>query len=218
MNKLRYILFDLDGTLTDPGEGINNSLQYSLKHFNIQGDPEVLAKFIGPPLTDSFQKYYHFDQKQAERAIALYREYFREHGLFANEIYPGIAPLLAALKEEDKKLAVATTKPTIFALQVLEHFDIARYFKREWVVGSYLDGRRTNKGQLIAAALQLTGAQPKDAVMVGDRKFDLIGAAENGLDAVGVTYGYGSREELEKAGALHIVDTVAELGSLLLGT
>ncbi len=216
MHKRHYILFDLDGTLSDPGEGIINSLLYSLKHFQIEGNPAVLAKFIGPPLIDSFRKYYHFDEKQARRAIALYREYFHEHGLFANEIYPGIPQLLANLAEAGKKMAIATTKPTVYAQQILEYFDIAHYFPEEWVVGSYLDGRRTNKGQLIAAALKLTGAKPADSVMVGDRKFDMLGAAANGLDAIGVTYGYGNREELLGAGALHIADSTAELGRLLL--
>lgn len=217
MNQRNYIFFDLDGTLTDPGEGITKSLVYALRHFDIEGDPAVLVKFIGPPLLDSFQKFYDFNEEQARKAIALYREYFHEHGVLANYAYPGIKNLLNALTGEGKQLAIATTKPTVYAHQVLEHFNLDRYFKKEWVVGSYLDGRRTNKGELIAEALKLTGAKREETVMVGDRKFDILGAKTNGLDAIGVKYGYGSEEELQQAGALHVVPTVAELGDLLLG-
>lgn len=217
MNQRTFIFFDLDGTLTDPGEGIINSLIYALRHFDIEGDPDTLAKFIGPPLLDSFQRFYGFDEAKARQAIKVYREYFNDHGVLANYEYPGITELLLALTDAGKRLAVATSKPTIYAVQVLEHFKLDRFFPQAWIIGSFLDGTRTNKAELIAEALRVTGAVPEDTVMVGDRKFDILGAKANGMDAIGVTYGYGEEQELKEAGALHVVHSVEELKSLLLG-
>lgn len=217
MHKHNFILFDLDGTLTDPGEGIVNSLQYSLNHYGITGEPEILQRFIGPPLVDSFQKYFGFDEKKAQEAISIYREYFAEKGVFENEIYPGIPELLKILRDQGKELAVATTKPTVFALQVLEHFSIHTYFKEELVVGSFLDGRRTNKAEIISTVLEIADKQEYSGIMIGDRKFDVLGAKAHNMSVVGVLYGYGSREELETAGATAIVDTVVDLKKLLTG-
>lgn len=217
MQKRNFILFDLDGTLSDPGEGIVNSLTYSLKHFGIEGDPQVLRKFIGPPLVDSFREFFGFDAEQTAEAIRIYREHFHENGLFQNEIYPGIPELLKDLTESGKTLAIATTKPTVHALQALEYFEIDRYFQRKLVVGSYLDGRRTDKGELIATVLEMLGGNTQDKVMVGDRKFDIIGAKNNGLDVIGVAYGYGDQEELETFAPTAIAPTVDALRKLLLG-
>src|SRR5690554_7311346 len=196
MKERKHIIFDLDGTLSDPGEGIINSLHHALKSFGIEGDPQILRTFIGPPLADSFQEHYNFDAEQTAEAIRVYREYFKDHGLFQNVIYPGIPELLHDLTQAGKTLAIATTKPTVYALQILEHFKIDGFFKKELVIGSYLDGRRTDKAELIATAMELLGGLPQDKVMIGDRKFDIIGAKANGIDVIGVTYGYGEEEEI----------------------
>lgn len=217
MEKRNYILFDLDGTLSDPGEGIINSLTHALKHFGIEGDPQILRTFIGPPLVDSFQEHYSFDAEQTAEAIRIYRAHFHDHGLFKNVIYPGIPELLEDLTKAGKKLAIATTKPTVYAMQILEHFKINQFFQEDLVVGSYLDGRRTNKGELIATVLERLGGEPQDKVMIGDRKFDILGAKKNDLAAIGVTYGYGEREELEALEPTAIAESVHELRELLLG-
>jgi len=218
MKIKEYIIFDLDGTLSDPGEGIVGSLAHALKQFGIEASPEILKKFIGPPLVDSFQTYFGFDEEKTAEAIRLYRAHFHGDGLFKNEIYPGIPELLEDLTKAGKTLAVATTKPEVYAWQILEYFDIDKFFKRELVTGSYLDGRRTNKAELIAAVLEQLDDEPQKMVMIGDRKFDIIGAKSNGIDSIGVTYGYGEREELEAYEPTAIVDSVAELRTLLLGS
>ncbi|NMB39701.1 MAG: HAD family hydrolase [Firmicutes bacterium] len=215
MHQLHCIIFDLDGTLTDPGEGIINSLIYALKHFGIKGDPQVLRKFIGPPLIDSFMKYYNFNEKQAKEAIRFYRRRFHDKGVFENYVYPGIPELLQTLTAQGKKLAIATTKPTIYAVQVLEHFGIDSYFEQELVVGSYLDGSRTNKAELISTVIKRLGGDNKSKVMVGDRKYDILGAKANDIDVIGVTYGYGEKKEIELAEPTWIVDSVSSLKKLL---
>ncbi|NLM37973.1 MAG: HAD family hydrolase [Firmicutes bacterium] len=211
----QYILFDLDGTLTDPGIGIVNSVRYALRKFGLDGDPEFLRCFIGPPLMDSFMKYYGFDEEKAREAVAYYREYYGPRGIFENQLYPGIPELLQTLVDRRKKLALATSKPTVFARQVLAHFQIDRYFADELIVGSYLDGQRTKKTEVIAAALALLPPDKEKAVMVGDRKFDIEGAQANGIASIAVTYGYGEPAELEAAGPNHLARTVPELLALL---
>ena len=217
MKEHNYVVFDLDGTLSDPGEGIIESLIHALKHFRIEGDPKILRSFIGPPLVDSFQTHFGFDEEQTVEAIRLYRAHFHDHGLFKNVIYPGIPELLMDLTKQGKTLAIATTKPTVYAWEVLKFFEIDSYFQEDLVVGSFLDGRRTNKGELIATVLRELGGDREDKVMVGDRKFDILGAQENGLDVIGVTYGYGEREELEALAPTEIASSVDELRKLLLG-
>ena len=217
MKNRNCILFDLDGTLSDPGEGIIGSLIHALRHFGIEGDPALLRTFIGPPLVDSFRLHFDFDEEQTAEAIRVYRAHFHDHGLFKNVIYPGIPELLRDLTKQGKTLAIATTKPTVYALEVLKFFGIDQYFPEELVMGSFLDGRRTDKSELIATVLKKLGGAPADKVMVGDRKFDIIGAKANGLDVIGVTYGYGEREELEALVPTTIVSSVEELRRLLLG-
>lgn len=211
----QYILFDLDGTLTDPGVGIINSVRYALQQYGLDGDPEFLRRFIGPPLVDSFMEYYGFDEAKAKEAVAYYREYFGPRGIFENQLYPGIPELLQTLVERGKKLALATSKPTVYARQILTHFQLDRYFAEEMIVGSYLDGRRTLKSEVIATVLALLPPEKDKAVMVGDRKFDIDGARANGIAAIAVTYGYGERAELEAAGPTHFAATVPELLALL---
>lgn len=216
INNYDVILFDLDGTLTDPHVGITKSIQYSLKYFGIiEEDLSQLKKFIGPPLKESFMEYYGFDSDKAVLAIEKYREYFAVQGLFENEVYPGIPELLLALLDKGKKLVVATSKPTEFSQRILEHFGLSKYLS--FTAGSDLDGSRTRKGEVIAYALKECGLKASDKViMVGDRKHDIIGARENGIDSIGVLYGYGSRDELEKEHPTFIAEDVLDLRKFLL--
>lgn len=213
-----YLLFDLDGTLTDPKLGITTCVQYALRSFGIE-EPNLdkLEPFIGPPLKDSFIQFYGFDEKQAEAAVDKYRERFQDIGLFENEIYPGIREMLRVLKKKGMHLAVASSKPTVFVERILEHFKIRKYF--EVVVGSELDGRRVNKDEVVQEALSQLfsgGLVERDKVyMIGDRKFDVEGARAQEVESIGVSYGYGSIEELKEAGADYIVRTVGELENLL---
>ena len=201
------ILFDLDGTLTDPGEGITKSVAYALASFGITvQDRRTLYPFIGPPLVESFMGFYGFTAEQAKQAVEKYREYFSQQGIFENTPYPGIHQALAQLKGQGKRLLLATSKPTVFARQILERFDLLPYF--DFVGGSDLEGKRGQKEQVIAYTMEQAGVQRAGAWMVGDRKHDVLGARENGLPCAGVLYGYGSREELEEAGAAALLETV----------
>lgn len=215
MKQYQYIFFDLDGTLTEPKVGITKSVAYALKYYGIHvEDLDTLCPFIGPPLKDSFMKYYGFDDAKAEEAVEKYREYFRPYGIYENEMYEGVDNLLTQLKECGKTIVLATSKPTVFAEIILKHFGLRSYF--DCVVGSELDGTRVKKGDVIAYALEEIGVTDKSkVVMIGDRDNDILGAKENGLDCIGVLYGHGSREELELAGADRIVETVEELSSSL---
>ncbi len=214
-----FLLFDLDGTLTDPKEGITKSVQYSLQSFGIEEpDLDKLEPFIGPPLLDSFMQYYDMTKEQANAAIEKYRERFQETGIFENEVYFGIPQMLRALKEKGMHMAVASSKPTVFVERILKHFKLDSYF--EVVVGSELDGRRVNKDEVVEEALsRLFGPRPMDyddVYMIGDRKFDVEGAHAKGIECVAVSYGYGSMEELKEAHADYIVRSVGELSKFLL--
>lgn len=206
-------LFDLDGTVTDPGMGITNSVMYALRKFGIEEtDREKLYRFIGPPLAESFEEFYGFSKLAAVLAVDYYREYYSEKGIFENRLYEGIKELLADLNEQGKRVVLATSKPEVFARKILKHFEIDGYF--HFVSGSFLDGGRTNKAEVIAYALE---QYPEErAVMVGDRKHDVIGARKCGLDCVGVLFGYGSRQELTEAGARWLAEDVPALRTLLL--
>lgn len=208
------ILFDLDGTLTDPMIGITKSVQYALKkHGIIEEDLWNLTKFIGPPLMDSFKRYYGFSEEEARQAVVDYREYFAPTGKFENVVYNGIPEMLQALKEQGFVLAVATSKPEVFAKDILVHFDLEQYF--DFVGGALLTGR-TDKAEVIAYVLEHLGVEKQEVIMVGDREHDMIGAAKNQLDSVGVLYGYGDRAEHEACEAGWIVETVEELKNYLL--
>lgn len=215
-----YILFDLDGTLSDPKQGICGSVQYALKSFGIE-EPDIdrLEPFIGPPLRDSFMKYYGFTPEQAEEAVAKYRERFSVTGKYENTLYPGIAPLLHDLVRAGAKLAIASSKPTIYVEDILVHFGIRQYF--DIVVGSELDGTRDRKEEVVDEALRQLdekyGAKPCEVVMVGDRCFDVEGAKAAGTRSVAVTYGYAQPGELEQAGADIIVRDVEGLRQVLMG-
>ena len=205
------ILFDLDGTLTDPGLGITNSVMYALKKFNIEvEDRTSLYKFIGPPLRESYAKYYHLSDEEITRAVAYYREYFSVKGIYENVLYDGIAELLEQIKDSGRKVVLATSKPEEFAAEILRYFHIDHYF--DFVAGSTMDGTRVRKADVITYAIESYGITDLSlAVMVGDREHDILGAGEIGLDSIGVLYGYGSREELENAGATYIAEHVADI-------
>ena len=212
----QYVLFDLDGTLTDPGLGITNSVMYALRKFDIDvTDRTQLYPFIGPPLKDSFRAYYGFSDEQCERAVRYYREYFKKSGMYENEVYDGIFELLTRLKASERSLVVATSKPEVFALEILRHFDLYRYF--DFVAGATLNDVRNQKAYIIKYALEtLNITEKKSAIMIGDRKHDIIGAKETGLDSIGVLYGYGTYDELKNAGATYIADTPADIWNKVL--
>lgn len=211
----RTILFDLDGTLTDPGEGITNSVAYALEKWNISvKERSELYKFIGPPLKDSFMDFYSFSEEAAEQAVVYYREYFRETGIFQNEVYGGVEKMLEELKASGRKMILATSKPEEFAVRILEHFHLAQYF--DFIGGASMDGARSRKADVICYALKACGIEAlSEAVMVGDRKHDILGAAEAGLDSVGVLYGYGDEKELREAGATYLAERVEDIIGLV---
>lgn len=209
------ILFDLDGTLTDPGVGITSSVQYALKAYGIEvSDRTSLNCFIGPPLTESFTKYFGFSDADAVSAVDKYREYYQVRGIFENFTYGGIEEMLRELKRLHKTVVMATSKPECFAKQIAEHFNIEHYF--DCITGSKLDGRRVDKAEVIECALERIGQPDRSrCVMVGDRMHDMIGAKKAGLEKIGVLYGYGTREELSDCGADLIAESVEELRRIL---
>ena len=213
-----YLLFDLDGTLTEPKEGITRCVQYALEAMGIhEPDREKLVPFIGPPLKEMFMSTYQMDEKTAERAIEKYRERFREKGIFENGVYPGIPEALSRLKEAGKIMAVASSKPQPFVERILEHYGLDRFF--QVVVGSELNGRRTDKQEVIQEVFRRFGLEEKDrrqALMIGDRRYDVEGAKKMGVDCLGVTFGYAADGELEEAGADLIVDSAQEMARVIL--
>jgi phosphoglycolate phosphatase len=216
MIKYRTVLFDLDGTLTDPQVGITRSVQYALARMGImEQDLEKLIYFIGPPLAASFMECYGMDETRSRRAVGYYREYFSQTGIFENAVYPGIEELLTELRQTDKTLAVATSKPGVFANRILEHFNLSGYFR--FVAGSNLDGTLVEKAEVIAYALKnLPPVDSREVVMIGDRKHDIIGAKKNGIASIAVGYGYGAMSEILSAKPNSIASTVDELSALLL--
>ncbi|MDO4170609.1 MAG: HAD family hydrolase [Lachnospiraceae bacterium] len=215
MKDYKYIFFDLDGTLTDPGLGITNSVAYSLEKYGISvDDRSELYKFIGPPLIDSYMDFYNFSKEKAVQAVEVYREYYAVKGIFENYVYDGIPGLLKLLQADGKKIILATSKPEEYAKIILEHFDLAKYFF--YIAGSNMDESRSKKSEVISYALQKCQIKDKSqVVMIGDREHDIIGAKEIGLDSIGVLYGYGDYKELECAGADQIVENVNGLRDIL---
>lgn len=213
--KYKYLLFDLDGTLTDPAEGITRAVSHALSHFGIHiEDRTTLYPFIGPPLKDSFRDFYGFSDAQIPIAEDKYREYFAEKGIFENKIYPGIKELLAGLKENGARILLATSKPDVFAERILEYFHIREFF--DFVGGATMDGTRSAKKDVVRYTLASGGIKdPTEAVMIGDRRHDIEGARANGLDSVGVLWGYGDEEEFQKAGATYVAQNIKGLFSLL---
>lgn len=214
MSKYDHILFDLDGTLTDSGPGIMNGFEYSLGKMGVEyPGRDYLKQFVGPPLGDSFEKTLGFSPEDAAKGIAFYKEYYAEKGVYENDVYPGIPELLEKLKESGKKLLVATTKAELMANVVMDHFGLRKYF--DLMVASNNTDRK-NKIDVLNYAIENGGVDRERAVMVGDRFYDITGAAHFGMTSVGVLYGYGSRQELEEAGATHIAESVDSLYDILL--
>jgi len=215
-NNFEYILFDLDGTITDSGEGITKSVQYALKFFDILVDNlEDLHKFIGPPLKESFKEYYNFDEEKANTALVKYREYYADKGIYENSLYNGIVELLDTLKKNGKTVILATSKPEVYAKQILEYFKIDKYFT--FVAGSDFEETRVKKGDVIKYALQ--GAKISEfskVIMIGDREHDIIGAKENNIKSIGVLYGYGDVIELTQARAEYIAKNPKEILDVIL--
>lgn len=208
--RYKTILFDLDGTLTDPKEGITKSVQYALSCLGIEVEnSDDLLPFIGPPLQVGFKEQYRLNEQEVVLAVGHFRERFKQVGMFENEVFVGVKELLETLKERGYQLAVATSKPSVFAVQILTHFQLDTYF--DLIVGSNLDGTQIYKGEIIAKVMELYGDRLGTAIMIGDRKHDIIGAHENELDSIGVLFGYGSKEELEAVRPTYIVETVEQL-------
>lgn len=206
-----YLLFDLDGTLTDSGPGIMNAASYALKQFGIEETaPEKLRRFVGPPLHDSFSRFYGMSEADMKEAVRLFRVYYRPIGIFENTPYPGIRDFLLELRKRGKKLAVATSKPMEMAERVLRHFDLYDCFDVH--CAGTEDESRNQKWQIVSDALTQLGVEDRSqALMIGDREQDVLGAAKNGIDCAGVLWGYGSRQEFETAGAAYIVENYDEL-------
>lgn len=206
-----YVLFDLDGTLTNPELGITNCVMYALEKFGIKvEDRKELHPFIGPPLMYSFQRFYGLSEEQSKQAVVYYRERFPAKGIYENEVYDGVVEMLEALKKQGKIIILATSKPEVYAVEILRHFNLDQYF--DFVAGATLDGSRGEKADVITYALEISGIKDKsEVVMVGDRNYDVLGAKENGLDSIGVLFGFGDYEELTKAGATYIAENVVDI-------
>jgi len=205
------VLLDLDGTIIDSGMGITNSVMHALKKFGIEvEDRASLYKFIGPPLYKSFMNFYGFSEEKAHLGVDYYREYYSEYGVYENEVYEGIEELLKTLYERGKKLILATSKPECFARKILEHIGLAKYFT--FIAGSEMSHSRVNKSEVIEYAFENCGIMDYgNAIMIGDREYDVFGAKHFNIDSIGVLYGYGSREELEEAGATYIVEKAVDV-------
>ncbi|MGN0243412.1 MAG: HAD family hydrolase [Lachnospiraceae bacterium] len=218
MKKPTLILFDLDGTLTNPQEGITRCVQHALNYFHIiVEDRDQLTPFIGPPLLDSFMQFYGLNEQEAKKAVEVYRERFSTVGLFENEVYDGIPEMLDVLKQSEYYLAVASSKPEIFVRRILDKFELSQYFDE--IAGSELDGTRVDKEEVIEEVFVRMQKNHYDygrVVMVGDRRFDIEGARKQNAVAVGVTYGFADEGELEQAGADYLAHTVKELEEYLI--
>lgn len=216
MKTYQYILFDLDGTLTDPGLGITNSILYALREMGAElPERESLYRFIGPPLAKTFLEF--FPDEKVQEAIDTYRVYFRAKGMFENTVYDGIPHLLRELKARKIPAAVATSKPEEFAVTILEHFGLAEYFTV--IGGAAMDGSRSEKQQVMEYVLDKLNVSPDhlpQCIMTGDRKYDIQGAKALGMTAIGVSWGYGNQEELTNAGADAVADTPAQLLDIII--
>lgn len=213
---METILFDLDGTITNPKEGITKSIQYALRKVEIEvEDLDSLTKHIGPPLKEGFMEFWGFGEEEAQTLVGYYREYFSVTGIHENLLYEGMEELLKSLKAAGKNLLVATSKPEVFAKQIIRNFNLEHYFTD--ICGSTLDSSRVKKGDVIAYALSKNNITDKqNVIMVGDRSHDIIGAKENGIKVAGVLYGFGSEEEFKSCGSDYIVKDIQELEKILL--
>lgn len=213
---VRYLLFDFDGTLFDTGCGVMRCVQYALEKFGIsEQDETILRKFVGPPLTESFSELYGFSQEKAVEAVRLYRERYQPTGIWECEPYPGMAEVLDAARAAGFQTAVCTSKPTPSALEILEHYDMTEKF--DFICGSEFDGTRSKKFEVVQACLEHFGVTDTETVrMIGDRKYDILGAGKCGVQTIGVRFGYAEPGELEHYGAMFIADTAQELRDYIL--
>jgi phosphoglycolate phosphatase len=213
--KYHHVLFDLDGTLTDPYLGITNSVKYALNKFNIaEQNNSQLKLFIGPPLEQSFMEYYRFNKNEAKKAIEFYREYYSVKGIYENKLYHGIDIVLKTLNNKNINCIVATSKLEEYAVKVLRYFKIDLYFKH--VTGSNLEGTLVEKEEIIKYIIEKYQLEKEKTIMVGDRKYDIIGAKNNGIDSIGVLYGYGTKKELEEVKPTYLCNHIDKLLKLLL--
>lgn len=212
---MKTILFDLDGTLSNSKEGITKCAQYALHHFGIQEpDADKLEFFIGPPLTYTFETHYGMDKEKAVEATAKYRERYNVTGIFECHMYEGVEILLSHLKQKGYRIGMASSKPEESCRRILEYFGILKYF--DDVTGATMDGRISSKAEVLAEALRrIEEKERNQAVLIGDTRFDVEGAKEVGIPCIGITYGFGSREELEDAGAAAVFDTLEEVEAYL---
>lgn len=210
----KYIFFDLDGTLTDPAEGITNSFIFALNYFNIEiPSYKTLCSFIGPTLISTFQDFFHFSASQTEEAIKKYREYFATKGLFENSVYKGIPELLQFLTEKGFSLFVTTSKPQEYAQRILEHYDLSKYFIH--IFGANMNEKHGEKGGIIQQAINSSKiANKSEILMIGDRKYDIQGAKQNNIYSCAVLYGYGSYQELSKENPDFLVSSVEEIKNI----
>ena len=215
MFRYENVLFDLDGTITESAPGIISSIRYAMDRMNFRlPDGLDMNVFIGPPLNVSFRSVLGFSEADADLALSDYREYYGDHGLFECRIYPGVADLLARLESENRTVALATAKPEVFSRRILDHFCLTKYFS--FIGGASLDASRRTKDAVISYTLaNLPRASAANTIMVGDRDQDVIGAQNNGIGCMGVLYGYGSAEELTRAGVLALAEDCEELYLLL---
>ena len=211
----KAVLFDLDGTLNDSGIGIKNSFIYTLNKYNIKFNHNDLDKLVGPPLHYSFTNYFDMSEEDATEAIKTYREYFKIKGLYENEVYPGVYELLETLKKNNVKLAIATSKPIKFTIDILKYFNLYEYF--DYVSAAPIDDNTTTKSDIVRNAINNINVDKKDIVMVGDRQYDIIGANDNGIDSIGVLYGYGNLEEFKENNATYVVENVLDILKIVLG-
>jgi len=209
--EYKYIIFDLDGTLTDSAIGITNSVAYALSQFGIEvKDKSELNRFVGPPLEESFRVFYGFSEEDALRGVDEYRVYYRDRGIFENAVYPGVPELLTNLRARGKKLILATSKPEFYAKQILEHFGLAEYF--DFVAGATMDSSRLKKADVIAYALAECGiTDTSECIMIGDRDHDIKGSRVHNIDCLAVLYGYGSLEEITSSSPAYVAETVEDI-------
>ena len=215
-NRYDVVFFDFDGTISESKEGITKSTQVALRSFGIEvTDLNTLEPFVGPPLEDSFKKYYRFDDAQTKKAVSVFRSYYIKHGIFEQKIYVGIDDLIKSLYKNIVTCAIATCKPTHLTKIALERYGIIDYL--DPIVGSKLDGSRKSKRDVLSHAIsKFDGVAKSKMLMVGDRSFDLMAANDLGIDCIGVLYGYGDYEELIASKPTYLVKSVAELTQILL--
>ncbi len=215
MTDYKYVLFDLDGTLSDSGPGIRKAVQYALAKYGMtENDEKKLNRFVGPPLYDSFETFYGFSKEKAVEAVRFFREYYVDIGLFENTPYDGIEKALCDLKKAGKRLIVATSKPEKLAVKILNHFGLAKYFDE--IAGATDDGSIVKKADVINVALSRQNiVDTSTCVMVGDRSSDIVGARAVGMDGMGVLYGYGSLAEMNEVNPKFIAEKVEDIANIL---